>query len=120
MSLTATDRRLALRAVGCALIAVASLSGCGGSSAAPPTAAAFDTSSPDAACMQHQGAAAPTAGQPAGDTAQTLGVLKYYTARGAQAFCDGHPASPTDLDWMRLYVRAGADPANVARWLSPS
>lgn len=120
MTLTVSARRLALRAVGCALIAAASLSACGGSSAPPPTAAAFNTSAPDPACMQHQGSPAPTMGQPAGDTAQILGVLKYYTARGTQAFCDGRPASPTDLDWMRLYVRAGADPANVARWLSPS
>ena len=67
-------------------------------------------------CMQHQT-------EPPGsrytdpvrrNTAESLAVLRYYTAYGSKPYCDG--ASPTDTDraWAEVYVQQGADRSHVA------
>jgi len=43
--------------------------------------------------------------------------LGYYTKNGQKPFCDGKPASPIDLTWMRYYIAQGAAPSGVSRWL---
>lgn len=70
--------------------------------------------------MQHQ-AKAPAASDQASKASvgSSLAVLRYYTAHGQETFCDGKPATATDLKWMRLYVAQGADGSHVARWLHP-
>lgn len=102
---------------GCALLA-ATLSGCSSGASASGVATGFQTAGP-AGCMQHQKhqpTTADTGDQM--DTAHRLTVLKYYTARGDGAFCDGKGATASDLAWMRFYVAEGADPSHVSTWLT--
>jgi hypothetical protein len=35
-------------------------------------------------------------------------MLRYYTANGAKAFCDGKPSTGTDRRWTDLYTALGA------------
>jgi len=70
----------------------------------------------DVSCLKHQ-ASAPGArysdeGERRSD--EVLPLLRYYTAHGRKQFCDGQGASQNDKAWAQLYVRLGADRANVS------
>jgi len=110
---------------GLAAMAVLALLTAGCSSAGPsrPASAfdpgAFDKGAAGPGCMRHQ-QRSPTAadqGGPGADTARRLAILRYYTANGNAPYCDGKPASKTDLSWMRNYLDAGADATRVSRWV---
>lgn len=100
----------------CALLAACAVAG---ACSSPTTSSSSTfTSASGAACMDHQ--AKPPSGNDRSshqDVAARLTVLRYYTAHGLQAFCDGHPASKNDLAWMRLFVMQGAEASLVSRWL---
>ncbi|WNV87091.1 hypothetical protein [Umezawaea sp. Da 62-37] len=75
-----------------------------------------DEDKADIACLKHQ-AAAPGArysdeGMKRSD--EVLSLLRYYTAHGRKPFCDGNGASVEDKAWADLYIRLGADRANVS------
>ncbi|MGB3442637.1 MAG: hypothetical protein WBA97_28165 [Actinophytocola sp.] len=80
-------------------------------------AKAGDTNSPDGlACMKHQP-------HPPGPrytdkslrrTDDSLALLRYYTANGTKPYCDNKGPTETDRQWARIYVRLGADSANIA------
>ncbi len=110
-----TDRRTHLPAAlsVLSLLAAALLSGCGGSAADGVLNTQSDTPSPT--CLVHQSgdpAARYTAGEHA-DTLSMLELMRYYTANGTKAFCDGKPPTGTDLRWLALYTRLGGDRKNV-------
>jgi hypothetical protein len=72
-----------------------------------------DTPSPT--CLVHQ-TKEPADRYTAGTSADTLSILemmRYYTSNGAKRFCDGKPATPTDLHWMELYTRLGGDRTHI-------
>jgi len=105
------------RTVAGLLVLAAALGGCSSSSPAKPARSSFDATAAQPGCMGHQQhvPSATDTGKP--DIARSLTVLGYYTKNGQKPFCDGKPASPTDLTWMRYYVAQGADPSGVSRWL---
>jgi hypothetical protein len=73
----------------------------------------------DVACMKHQ-PAPPSANytdEDGGPTAEVLPVLRYYTAHGKKAFCDGAGPNEADKAWAAVYVDLGADKTNVAKLL---
>ncbi|MCS7480545.1 hypothetical protein ACFFQW_21155 [Umezawaea endophytica] len=73
----------------------------------------------DVACMKHQPAppAADYTDEDGGPTDEVLPVLRYYTAHGKKAFCDGTGPNEADKAWAAVYVDLGADKANVAKLL---
>lgn len=91
------------------------LAGCGGGD--PEPGARFDDEAQaEVGCLKHQpeapGARYTDDGMKRTD--EVLPMLRYYTANGKKAFCDG--GKPTDVDkaWAELYVKLGADRGNVA------
>jgi hypothetical protein len=88
-------------------------------SAGAPSAGTFNQAAMNvsANCQQHQ-ASQPSSTYTAGTNANTgkvLRMLRYYTAFGNTAFCDGKAPSAADVAWARLYVDLGADQKNVAK-----
>lgn len=103
-------------------LAAAGLVGCGGVRPSGAQTAAFNPQGETTVtCMVHQShrPTAPYEPGPKADTENLFEVLHYYTANGNDFYCDGKGPSSTDLEWLRLYVSAGADPAHVARSLPP-
>lgn len=98
------------------IVAVAGLAGCSSSSSA--SAPTFVDTASSATCMDHQ-PRQPAAEPGGGDTARNLALLRYYTARGAQDYCDGAGPTAADRAWMRGYVTLGGDAARVSRWGQP-
>ncbi|WP_405581749.1 hypothetical protein [Streptomyces sp. NBC_01190] len=98
----ATRTRWALTLAAAAL----ALTGC---AASGPRTGAFDstTDSRRAHCRAHQRVLpdGDYTGGAGGRTLAVLGMLKYYTAKGALPFCDGRPATAQDTAWTRLYGR---------------
>lgn len=91
-----------------------------GCSANPEPGARFaDEGLAQLSCMQHQPAApGPRYTDPSRRSiAETLPVLRYYTANGAKPYCDGTPATAVDRSWAQLYVELGADRTKVAALL---
>ncbi|WP_433888475.1 hypothetical protein [Streptomyces sp. CA-111067] len=41
------------------------------------------------------------------DPRSVLELMRYYTANGGKAFCDGKPPTRTDQRWTDLYARLG-------------
>ncbi|WP_267886062.1 hypothetical protein [Kitasatospora azatica] len=39
--------------------------------------------------------------------------MRFYTANGTKAYCDGRPATATDQQWTQLYRTLGGDPVHV-------
>ncbi|MEO6089123.1 MAG: hypothetical protein ABIQ18_39020 [Umezawaea sp.] len=73
----------------------------------------------DVACMKHQPAppSANYTNEDGGPIDEVLPVLRYYTAHGKKAFCDGAGPSDADKKWAAVYVDLGADKTNVAKLL---
>ncbi|MFF3446018.1 hypothetical protein ACFYXJ_02635 [Streptomyces sp. NPDC002667] len=89
-----------------ALLGAIALGGCGASADGRLDAQAND---PTPVCRVHQKqppGSRYTAGTEA-DTAAVLQMLRYYTANGAKAFCDGRPPTGTDRRWTDLYTELG-------------
>ncbi|MEV4561584.1 hypothetical protein AB0K51_32015 [Kitasatospora sp. NPDC049285] len=97
-----------------ATVTAALLTGCGG----PKADGSFDAQpgTPSPTCLQHQ-AQQPgsryTGGQQSDPTA-VLEMMRFYTANGTKAYCDGRPPADADLHWMRLYTDLGGDAGHVA------
>jgi len=114
-----------LAGTGALVIAAAA---CSSSSSSPPASpsvqgtpgATFDDQGGQPqACMNHQ-RMQPTSAYRAGTTAVSeleLPMLAYYTANGNKAYCDARPPTATDRSWLTLYVRDGAEPVHVQRYL---
>ncbi|MFF3411920.1 hypothetical protein ACFYW8_38360 [Streptomyces sp. NPDC002742] len=89
-----------------ALLGALALGGCG---ASPDGRLDVQTNDPTLVCRVHQKQAPGsryTAGAKA-DTGAVLQMLRYYTANGAKAFCDGKPSTGTDRRWTDLYTALG-------------
>ncbi|MFJ6836395.1 hypothetical protein [Streptomyces sp. NPDC091209] len=89
-----------------ALLGAIALSGCGTSADGRLDVQAND---PTPVCRVHQKQPPGnryTAGAKA-DTRAVLQMLRYYTANGTKAFCDGKPSTGTDRRWTDLYTALG-------------
>ncbi|PRY39474.1 hypothetical protein [Umezawaea tangerina] len=75
-----------------------------------------DEGKADITCLGHQPAAPGARYSDEGmrRSDEVLPLLRYYTAHGRKPFCDGAGASADDKAWAELYVRLGADRANVS------
>ncbi|MFF4345674.1 hypothetical protein ACFY00_37940 [Kitasatospora sp. NPDC001540] len=94
--------------------AAALLTGCGGGGSDGSFDAQPGTPSPT--CLQHQEqqpGSRYTGGERSDPTA-VLEMMRFYTANGTKAYCDGRPPTDTDLRWMRLYTDLGGDAGHVA------
>ncbi len=71
-------------------------------------------------CMKHQERppGARYTDEQARRTGETFALLRYYTANGAKPYCDGKGPTDVDRQWVDIYVRLGADRANVAALLA--
>lgn len=47
------------------------------------------------------------------DTDLTLPLLRYYTTNGKKPYCDGQAATEIDKLWLDIYLKLGADGANI-------
>ena len=97
------------------LIVLAALALAACSSEPTATAAFDDQQQSDISCMKHQ---EQTPGEEYfdegnWDTVVSLSILRYYTANGTKPYCDGKEATAADQGWRKLYVRMGADQANI-------
>ncbi|HWO66244.1 MAG TPA: hypothetical protein VNO31_40045 [Umezawaea sp.] len=74
-----------------------------------------DESRADVTCLKHQESApgARYSDEVMRRSDEVLPLLRYYTAHGRKPFCDGAEPSTNDKAWADLYVRLGADRANV-------
>ncbi|BFV56303.1 hypothetical protein KCMC57_up14070 [Kitasatospora sp. CMC57] len=73
--------------------------------------------SPSPTCLQHQAQQPGTrysGGQEADPTA-VLEMMRFYTANGTKAYCDGKPPTAVDQRWTGLYTALGGDTAHVRR-----
>ncbi|MEU9133800.1 hypothetical protein AB0D08_37900 [Kitasatospora sp. NPDC048540] len=96
-----------------ALLAAPLLAGCGadqdGSFDAQP-------GTPSPTCIQHQAqepGARYTGGEEA-DPRAVLEMMRFYTANGTKAFCDGKPPTDTDRRWTELYATLGGDASHIS------
>ncbi|WP_195911344.1 hypothetical protein [Streptomyces kaniharaensis] len=95
-----------------ALLGAVLLSGC-----SHPSDAGFDAQSatPSPTCLVHQ-TRDPGNRYTAGNSAAPRAVLemmRYYTANGTKAYCDGQPPTGTDRHWTGLYTTLGGDPTHL-------
>ncbi|MFJ1706579.1 hypothetical protein [Kitasatospora sp. NPDC088346] len=93
-------------------VAVIVLSGCAG-----PDTGSLDAqrATPSPTCLVHQTKQPGdhyTSGTGA-DTRSILEMMRYYTANGGKAYCDGKPPTTTDRRWTDLYTDLGGDPGHV-------
>ncbi|PYC76264.1 hypothetical protein C7C46_22560 [Streptomyces tateyamensis] len=71
---------------------------------------------PSPTCLQHQQQAPGhryTGGEES-DPMSVLTMMRFYTANGTRAYCDGKPATATDRQWTQLYRTLGGDPTHLA------
>lgn len=88
------------------------LAACGGG---PDGSFDAQPGTPSPSCLPHQTQVPGvryTGGQ-AADPRAVLEMMRFYTAHGTKAFCDGGPATATDREWISLYGRLGGDPSHV-------
>ncbi len=95
------------RAVAAALVLVLGglLAGC---TDAPPEGATFVLPGDDVVdCQEHQPEEPSDAyaGDAGSDTVAMLDLLRYWTENGDKPYCDGEPATETDLLWQETVVR---------------
>ena len=87
---------------------------------APDPGPRFDDEGIEVSCMTHQ--PLPPGTRYTDDTqrrtGETLALLRYYTANGTQAYCDGKGPTDVDRQWAEIYVRLGAERDNVAALLA--
>lgn len=110
-----------MRATTGTALAVAALSACavactGSGNDKNSERAPFEAAPTTATCQEHQRSrpGSEYTSPEEGDTAKVLNVLEHYTANGRKPYCDGKPATATDLAWARLYVDMGADAAYLS------
>ncbi|MGV9270456.1 hypothetical protein ACWDRR_38115 [Kitasatospora sp. NPDC003701] len=109
----APSPRRAARGVLLAAVTTVLVAGCGAESDG-----GFDSqdAAPSATCIQHQHQSPGRryTGRENSDPRSVLEMMRFYTANGTKAFCDGKPATDTDRRWTELYVALGGDPSHVA------
>ncbi len=96
-----------------ALAAVLSTAACGSASHEGSFDAQPSTASPT--CLAHQ-TATPGKRYTGGEDSDPMSVLelmRFYTANGTKAYCDGGPPTATDKRWTTLYVTLGGDPGRL-------
>ncbi|MER5863524.1 hypothetical protein [Kitasatospora sp. NPDC002040] len=103
-----------IRLLGAALAALPLLTACSGDEQGR-----FDAqrATPSPTCLQHQDqqpGSRYSAGQEADPTA-VLEMMRFYTANGTKAYCDGKPPTDADQRWTGLYTALGGDAAHVRR-----
>ncbi|WP_052707769.1 hypothetical protein [Streptomyces rubellomurinus] len=107
-----TGRCRALPALVVALTLCSLTTGCGGNENG-----SFDAhpATPSPSCLQHQQQEPGTryTGGEKSDPTSVLTMMRFYTANGTKAYCDGKPATTTDLRWTQLYRALGGDPSHV-------
>ncbi|GAA2744276.1 hypothetical protein [Kitasatospora cinereorecta] len=111
-----TARPVGRSAVRCvlALVAAPLLAACGG---APSGSFDAQPGTPSPSCLQHQRQAPGikyTGGEKS-DPRAVLEMMRFYTANGTKAFCDGKPPTDTDRRWTELYAALGGDASHVPR-----
>ncbi|GAA2146171.1 hypothetical protein GCM10009760_35580 [Kitasatospora kazusensis] len=69
------------------------------------------------ACLAHQTGTPDKryTGGVASDPRSVLELMKFYTANGTKAYCDGKPPTEADRRWTSLYVSLGGDPVHVVQ-----
>ncbi|MEV4613176.1 hypothetical protein AB0K43_11320 [Kitasatospora sp. NPDC049258] len=72
---------------------------------------------PSPTCIQHQSQdpGAKYTGGEKSDPRSVLEMMRFYTANGTKAYCDGKPPTATDRRWTELYATLGGDPRHVAQ-----
>ncbi|MFI5643258.1 hypothetical protein [Kitasatospora sp. NPDC051705] len=95
-----------------ALAAAPLLTGCGSE---PEGSFDAQPGTPSPTCVQHQSRTPGTryTGGQASDPRAVLEMMRFYTANGTKAFCDGKPPTDTDRRWTDLYTALGGDPVHV-------
>ncbi|MEV8099865.1 hypothetical protein [Kitasatospora sp. NPDC085879] len=74
------------------------------------------TGTPSPSCLQHQSTLPGTryTGGDESDPTAVLQMMRFYTANGTKAFCDGRPPTDADRRWTELYTQLGGDAQHVA------
>ncbi|MFI8085328.1 hypothetical protein ACIF6L_31625 [Kitasatospora sp. NPDC086009] len=94
------------------LLAAPLLTACGGAADG-----SFDAQpgTPSPSCLQHQAQDPGTkyTGGEKSDPRSVLEMMRFYTANGTKAFCDGKPPTDTDRRWTDLYAGLGGDASHV-------
>ncbi|WP_371791218.1 hypothetical protein OG285_15075 [Streptomyces sp. NBC_01471] len=96
-----------------ALLAVLVLTGCSSEHGGSLDA---QSGTPSPSCLVHQKdepASRYTAGTRS-DPRSVLELMRYYTANGKRAYCDGKPPTRTDQQWVDLYSRLGGEPSHLS------
>ncbi|MFJ9950024.1 hypothetical protein [Kitasatospora sp. NPDC091207] len=70
---------------------------------------------PTPSCLQHQvnDPGADYTGGEKSDPRAVLEMMRFYTANGTKAYCDGRPPTDTDRRWTGLYVALGGDAGHL-------
>ncbi|MFE0462976.1 hypothetical protein ACFW1A_27350 [Kitasatospora sp. NPDC058965] len=112
--MTAPRRHRAPAVLALAVALCSFAAGCGDSS----SRGGFDAqpATPSPSCLPHQQQAPDTryTGGTKSDPMSVLTMMRFYTANGTKAYCDGRPATATDRAWTELYRALGGDPSHVA------
>ncbi|RAJ38434.1 hypothetical protein K353_04371 [Kitasatospora sp. SolWspMP-SS2h] len=90
------------------------LTGCGGGERDGSFDAQPGTPSPS--CLPHQSREPGTryTGGEKSDPTAVLEMMRFYTANGTKAYCDGKPPTAVDRRWTELYTGLGGDAGHVA------
>ncbi|GHE25831.1 hypothetical protein GCM10018781_77760 [Kitasatospora indigofera] len=94
------------------LLASPLLAACGGE---PDGSFDAQPGTPSPSCLQHQAQDPGTkyTGGEKSDPRSVLEMMRFYTANGTKAFCDGKPPTDTDRRWTDLYAKLGGDASHV-------
>ncbi|MGW4698644.1 hypothetical protein ACWEO1_40485 [Kitasatospora cineracea] len=93
-------------------VTAALLTGCGGE---PDGSFDAQPGTPSPTCLRHQEqqpGGQYTGGQHS-DPRAVLEMMRFYTANGTKAFCDGEPPTDADRRWMELYTTLGGDASHL-------
>ncbi len=110
--MTASPVRRSAFLICLALLAASLLAACGGE---PDGSFDAQPGTPSPSCIQHQ-SQDPGTKYTSGETSDPRSVLemmRFYTANGTKAFCDGEPPTDTDRHWTDLYAKLGGDASHV-------
>ncbi|MEU3495291.1 hypothetical protein [Kitasatospora cineracea] len=94
-------------------VTAALLTGCGGGK--PDGSFDAQPGTPSPTCLQHQQqepGGKYTSGQQS-DPRAVLEMMRFYTANGTKAYCDGEPPTDTDRRWTELYTTLGGDASHL-------
>ncbi|MFE6747325.1 hypothetical protein ACFVGM_15825 [Kitasatospora purpeofusca] len=95
------------------VLAAAPLTACG---TEPKGSFDAQPGTPSPSCIQHQSQDPGTeyTGREKSDPRAVLEMMRFYTANGTRAYCDGRPPTDTDRRWTELYAELGGDAGRVS------